>query len=150
MQKGVIGYLSAVALLSGCSGDDGSDGANGSNGTDATVALFDEPVGSNCTFGGTRIEVGIDSNRSGALDPDEVTGTTYACDDRAETFEGLIYESDFESRGTTALYVTRADRNTTQKLIGSAIDGGFVAAIVSPDGQQVAVDVPSEPQNEVV
>jgi OmcA/MtrC family decaheme c-type cytochrome len=62
----------SVGVLVSCAGD---PGANGSVKTTA------EPAGTNCPYGGTRIEVGIDANGNGALDPGEVsaTGTSYLC-----------------------------------------------------------------------
>ncbi|HML94771.1 MAG TPA: pentapeptide repeat-containing protein [Thermodesulfobacteriota bacterium] len=41
----------------------------------------DEPPGENCEFGGTKIETGLDLNENGVLDEDEITDTTYACND---------------------------------------------------------------------
>ncbi|MEQ6342297.1 MAG: hypothetical protein M3A44_11745 [Gammaproteobacteria bacterium] len=43
------------------------------------VASTSEPPGSNCLAGGSKIEAGLDLNSSGALDPREITSTTYAC-----------------------------------------------------------------------
>ncbi|MCL4244766.1 MAG: hypothetical protein KJ002_06505 [Candidatus Dadabacteria bacterium] len=43
----------------------------------------EEPPGENCEFGGTKIETGLDLNDNGVLDEDEVTDTTYACDEES-------------------------------------------------------------------
>jgi GH35 family endo-1,4-beta-xylanase len=38
-----------------------------------------EPVGANCAQGGTRIDVGVDANADGILEPNEITATSYVC-----------------------------------------------------------------------
>ena len=40
-----------------------------------------EPAGANCLYGGTKVQVGLDANKDGVLDPSEVNanGTTYVC-----------------------------------------------------------------------
>ncbi|MET0413817.1 MAG: hypothetical protein ABW217_21085 [Polyangiaceae bacterium] len=57
---------------------------DGQDGQDATLGgvvlnLVPEPKGSNCHAGGVRIDVGVDSDDSGALESEEVTGNGYAC-----------------------------------------------------------------------
>jgi OmcA/MtrC family decaheme c-type cytochrome len=77
-----IGIVLAAALLA-CSGDPGAAGSPGASGL---VHASPEPAGANCPYGGTRLDVGIDSNSNGALDPTEVsaTGTSYVCSDRGK------------------------------------------------------------------
>jgi OmcA/MtrC family decaheme c-type cytochrome len=50
-------------------------------GTNALVATSAEPAGTNCPFGGTKIESGLDSNNNDTLDATEVdaAATTYVC-----------------------------------------------------------------------
>ncbi len=43
------------------------------------MLVVDEPPGSNCPAGGKKIESGLDTNHNGALDPGEVTATSYVC-----------------------------------------------------------------------
>jgi len=54
---------------------------NGTGGTSSLVATSDEPAGTNCPFGGTKIETGLDANGSGTLEPAEVNpaATSYVC-----------------------------------------------------------------------
>jgi len=69
-------------ICDGAPGTNGTDGTNGTNGTDGLNALIDmnpEPVGVNCPNGGLRIDVGIDSNGNGSLDPAEITQTGFVC-----------------------------------------------------------------------
>ena len=74
-----------IDSLKGDKGDDGNDGADGSSGDDGSTGLNSlinttlEPVGSNCSFGGIKIESGLDSDASGTLDSGEVTQTQYIC-----------------------------------------------------------------------
>lgn len=66
----------------GLDGEDGVDGVDGVDGTDALqpiVTVTDEAAGTNCQFGGVRVDVGLDTDASGVLDASEITGTEYVC-----------------------------------------------------------------------
>lgn len=54
---------------------------SGSNGQTTLVKTSQEPGGTNCQWGGIKIETGKDANNDGVLDPNEVDskGTTYVC-----------------------------------------------------------------------
>ena len=78
--QGVIGN-SGVQGIKGDKGDIGVAGTNGTNGLNALIKTTIEPAGANCTSGGTKIEVGLDTNKNGVLDDNEVnaTQTKYLC-----------------------------------------------------------------------
>lgn len=63
----------------GTNGTNGIDGSNGTNGLNALVDMNPEPVGVNCPNGGMRIDVGIDTNNNGSLDPAKITQTGFVC-----------------------------------------------------------------------
>jgi len=73
---------------------------NGGTSDQALVATSVEPPGSNCADGGIKIEVGLDDNRDGTLDPGEVDATTYACNGTG--FDGLVNTTD-EPAGTNCV-----------------------------------------------
>jgi hypothetical protein len=52
---------------------------NGAIGLATLINTTAEPAGSNCTYGGTMTESGIDVNVNGLLDPTEIKQTTYTC-----------------------------------------------------------------------
>jgi OmcA/MtrC family decaheme c-type cytochrome len=54
-------------------------GSQGDSGTTALTSTSPEPAGANCANGGTKVEVGLDTNGNGTLDPSEVTSTSYVC-----------------------------------------------------------------------
>jgi OmcA/MtrC family decaheme c-type cytochrome len=58
---------------------EGPAGPAGNNGGTALVSTSPEAPGANCPNGGTKVEVGIDSNGNGQLDDSEITGTSYVC-----------------------------------------------------------------------
>jgi hypothetical protein len=62
-----------------CNGTNGSSGTNGANGQNSLMAITPEAAGANCTYGGSEITSGLDSNGNGALDTSEVTETQYLC-----------------------------------------------------------------------
>jgi OmcA/MtrC family decaheme c-type cytochrome len=72
--------LLALSLIA-CTGDTGTPGEDGEGGANALTQTSDEPAGPNCSNGGIKVEVGIDANGNGTLDPDEViaANTSYVC-----------------------------------------------------------------------
>lgn len=68
--------LGFVSQLLACTGDQGDRGKAGAN---SVVRTTTEAAGANCQFGGTKIDVGVDTNGNGALDDSEATGTSYIC-----------------------------------------------------------------------
>ena len=54
-------------------------GSNGANGTSALVNTTPEPAGANCPNGGTKVDVGDDTNGNGTLDASEIKQTRYVC-----------------------------------------------------------------------
>jgi cysteine-rich repeat protein len=63
----------------GDTGDTGADGSNGSDGKNSLVLLEQEPAGSNCQTGGTKIRTGIDVDGDFLLSEAETTQVRYAC-----------------------------------------------------------------------
>jgi len=64
-----------------CNGNDGAvgaDGTDGANGTSAAVRLT-ASTDASCPFGGTNIDVGIDTNANGTLDDAEVLDSSLIC-----------------------------------------------------------------------
>jgi hypothetical protein len=52
---------------------------NGASATNTLIRSDIEAAGSNCTYGGTRISAGPDTNGNATLESGEVTATAYAC-----------------------------------------------------------------------
>ena len=63
----------------GPQGPGGEDGDDGEDGFNSLIETMIEPPGDNCEFGGLKIETGLDLNRNGVLDPNEVTATDFVC-----------------------------------------------------------------------
>ncbi len=63
----------------GSTGATGATGSTGSAGYNSLMALSAEASGANCTYGGQRVESGLDTNRDGVLNVTEVSSTTYLC-----------------------------------------------------------------------
>lgn len=76
-------WVGLVSGLSACggggSGSPGPAGAAGPTGQDALVNVSAEAAGANCAVAGTRIDAGLDRDRNGSLDNNEITSTQYAC-----------------------------------------------------------------------
>lgn len=86
--------LSATLFLASCSkdGENGIDGIDGVNGKTMLTRTTKEAAGSNCTYGGTRFETGIDANNNGTLEDSEVTTTQtkYVCDGAGAIYSAWI------------------------------------------------------------
>jgi len=68
----------------------------------------DEQAGTNCIYGGTKVDVGWDGNRNGILEDSEIGRTSYTCDESDEDdgsydLTSLINTSD-ENPGTNCIY----------------------------------------------
>ena len=74
-------FISSLTGPQGPTGVNGSDGANGVNGINTLINTITEPAGANCTNGGTKIEVGLDTNNNNVLDNEEInnSSTKFIC-----------------------------------------------------------------------
>jgi hypothetical protein len=55
------------------------EGPTGLGGLTSLINIVDESIGTNCAFGGIKIDWGLDDNRNGILDEDEVKTSNYVC-----------------------------------------------------------------------
>jgi hypothetical protein len=81
--QGLTGPAGATGPI-GATGPQGTAGSNGINGVDGKNTLVKtstESAGANCATGGTKVEVGLDTNNNGVLDTGEInaTLTKYIC-----------------------------------------------------------------------
>jgi photosystem II stability/assembly factor-like uncharacterized protein len=66
-------------VCNGASGSTGTAGAAGVNGETTLIRTSTVAAGANCPNGGKQINIGLDTNRNGVLDPSEVTSSSYVC-----------------------------------------------------------------------
>ena len=80
-QDGVNGSDGAAGVdgTDGQNGIDGQDGTNGIDGLNSLIDLVNEPPGDNCEQGGLRINSGLDDNRDGILQTEEVDDFSFIC-----------------------------------------------------------------------
>jgi len=60
-------------------GPKGDKGDKGEDGLSSLISISYEAPGESCFYGGQKIEVGLDLNRNGILDIEEVTSTSFIC-----------------------------------------------------------------------
>ena len=130
----LIGGLSLLVAACGS----GSPGTNGTPGANALVSTSPEPAGANCPYGGTKIEVGLDTNGNGVLDPSEVdqAETTYVCNGAGTS--SLIKTSP-EPAGTNCQFGgeridTGADTNNNGVLDPNEITNTTYVCNTAPSG----------------
>ncbi|MDC6365054.1 MULTISPECIES: hypothetical protein [Flavobacteriaceae] len=92
----------------GTNGINGADGANGTNGANSLITTLVEQPGENCSNGGFKIEVGLDTNNNGQLDAGEVDASEYLCNGDPAGLPYLSYVS--------LINQTRAEDPTTTVL----------------------------------
>jgi hypothetical protein len=85
---------------------------NGTDGASSLVSVTAESSGSNCTYGGYKIETGLDTNNNDILDPTEVLQTQYICNGNTSTNPTTILVPD--------------DYSTIQDAIDAAFDGDTI------------------------
>ncbi len=137
--RSLIGFL-LIVIACGCI-DESENGENGTSGRDSLIRTTETSAGVNCSYGGTRIDVGPDLNSNGELDTEEITDTTYLCSDRATTFNGLVYVADKNYDGMNELFMVTSDGSSELKLAGpKSVQGKVESAypIISPDRKMVA------------
>ncbi|HVL46105.1 MAG TPA: hypothetical protein VM407_14885, partial [Acidovorax sp.] len=67
-----------------CNGTSGANAGTGStNGLSTLVRLRPEPAGTPCAQGGSAVLAGLDANRNGLLEDNEITSTSYVCNGAA-------------------------------------------------------------------
>lgn len=109
----------------GQNGEDGEDGQNGTGQNGDKIKLTQEAAGVNCAFGGTKIEVGPDSNNNGTLDANEIMTTRYVCNGGAGDVVTAFTED--------ALYLNDTADGTAQSATIVAPYAGTVFAIAETD-----------------
>lgn len=100
------------------------NGAPGSEGLSALVATSTEPVGSNCSYGGVKIESGIDNNSDSILNAAEVTSTSYLCNTASSVAANGYAVTDAWGEvwdGLSRPLATYADANTVCNNLGGRL-----------------------------
>ena len=67
-------FIFSILFTIGCEGTE-----NGVDGLNIVVNSEEEPIGTNCSNGGTKLSFGGDVDGDGNLDDDEITNTFYVC-----------------------------------------------------------------------
>jgi GH35 family endo-1,4-beta-xylanase len=98
----------------GPQGVPGPQGEPGASGQTSLVNVTPEPPGPNCAQGGTRIDVGLDTNEDGILESNEITATSYVCNGQPAN----------PCLGATSLRCAAGSR-----LMGTAVDVAQLASV---------------------
>ena len=64
-------------VCNGMNGSSGVSGASGASSYNTLLSMSAEPMGKNCSSGGSLINAGLDTNRNSVLDPSEITSFNY-------------------------------------------------------------------------
>ncbi len=107
--------------IPGVAGTNGTNGTNGSDGKNSLVKISVEAAGANCTYGGNKIETGVDTSGNNVLEAGEVTQTAYVCN---AARAGLPW-------------ITTATAVTALADTGYIVTGGSVTTVTLPDNPAV-------------
>lgn len=110
--------LSATLFLASCSKD-------GDDGKTMLTRTTEEAAGSNCTYGGTKFETGIDANNNGTLEDSEVTTTQtkYVCDGAGAIYSAWI---DVNVVDNTSTLVSESEFAFKQDIPATALTADVV------------------------
>lgn len=119
-----------------CNGGDGANGTNGTDGYSTLSTVTTEAPGANCTNGGLKISLGLDSNQNRILDNDEIVSENYVCNG-ANGSDGS--DGSDGSNGTDGSDGTSSITRVTAESAGpNCSNGGLRIDIgmddVTPDG----------------
>ena len=99
----------------------------------ALTSLSMESAGANCTYGGHRIEAGVDNNTNQSLDTGEITSVTYICHDPAiwspvilSTLRGSLQGANRITSNGTIPSIARV--GTVGTVVAVTLPGGPVPA----------------------
>ncbi|MGX1930524.1 DUF7151 family protein [Flagellimonas sp. 2504JD4-2] len=108
--------LILLSVFFGCSpedGEDGTDGLNGVNGLNSALQVVVEQPGTNCPNGGYKIGSGLDLNRNGQLDNEEITQEEFICN---------LTEPDFPYTNYVSLISQSNDENPTSSVLVNTLE----------------------------
>ena len=108
----------------GMVGPAGEPGDAGTSGLNALSQVTAEPAGTNCRYGGSRIDVGLDTNADGALGTSEITSTRYVCD-RASV--DSVYFGDITIRTAADLALLDGIQTIAGTLTIESLPGGVLS-----------------------
>lgn len=126
------------------------------------VVTSDEPAGANCPTGGTRIDVGVDSDGNDMLDDSELTTTSYVCNGTGATslvrtseegagtncpFGGTKIETGTDANNNGTLETTEVNAASTSFVCNVAPPGAIspstgIVVAVKPNGVSTATTGP--------
>lgn len=81
--------IGLIFILFSCDGEDGENGNDGVNGANSLIISTIEAPGNNCQNGGLLIQIGLDVNENGTLEPEEVNSTSFVCNG-IDQYQNLI------------------------------------------------------------
>jgi hypothetical protein len=118
-QSGIVFPDGSVQYHATVQGPIGPQGPAGTNGLNSLISMKNEAAGTNCSNGGIKIQVGLDKNRNGLLDIDEVSQTKYVCN-RTNTLSAVNITGTWvgtitSTKGstTTTVYASQSGDNVT-------------------------------------
>lgn len=97
MKTGIVGVILATILMASSCSDGGS--SSSSHASASLVKNTNILSGSECEFGGIRVESGIDNNNNGVLDAGEIDSTEYVCNGYCPTLPSVVATSPTDDTG---------------------------------------------------
>jgi Esterase-like activity of phytase len=93
----------------------------------ALVRVDTEPAGNNCAFGGRAVRSGLDRNRDGTLQGDEIDATEYVCDAAPAPAPATLVRVDTEPAGANCAFGGRAVHGGVDGNGNGVLDGAEIA-----------------------
>jgi hypothetical protein len=123
-----------------CNGLNGTNGTTGANGLNALIRQSAEAAGANCSFGGVRFEVGIDTNTDGVLNASEITSTDFICHDTGLSYVVGGSLANYQGNGLMIA-------ETVSGQVFYATSGGTTFSFSVKDGSNYNIIVGTQPSS---
>lgn len=118
-----------IVLSSGCSDD----------GLNSLIVTSPIDPGNECFYGGTRINVGLDSDRDGTLSAAEITSSTLICSLQGQLLDGLAFVADSQIDTLNEVWLTLPGVTEPHIVATPAVSSGDIGEILfSPQKDQIA------------
>jgi len=144
-------------ICNGATGATGTSGSNGADGKSTVVKTTVEIAGANCATGGTKVEVGLDTNNNGVLDSGEVNAslTKYICNGATGTIgaqgptgaqgtQGVAGPAGMNGLSAYQVWLNLGNTGTQADFIASLTGPQGVAGTNGVDGKNTLVNTSTE------
>ena len=136
----------------GLTGPTGPQGTTGNNGKNTLVKTTNEAAGANCTTGGKKVEIGLDTDSDGVLSITEVDAnlTTYVCNGEVGPLVSGTSGQTLRNDGTSWIATSNLYNNGTQIGVGTTTPNTSAIVDISSTAKGVLMPTMTQAQRDAI